>query len=191
MKIYELGLLTGPEGMSLIVPRAAAQICLSGSNDWTSARIVAVPQYRTSDVGKRSAGRGRKRPWSFAQAMRVATTAEFFAAGFSLQMAHTLIYCLPLEPMLRLYDEPFNVYEDVNIKLISRLDKNYWTPDSMVGNIFIIDRRLVYGNILGESNVLYGIINHTQNRFYPFWNPKGPYEALDVPFETPAITEIN
>jgi hypothetical protein len=148
-------------------------------------------------------GRGRVRLWSFAQAMRVAATAEFFEAGFSLQMAHTLTYCLPLDVMLQLYDPEF-IKQNVNLKnpkeahvqrLLSRRGKNYWMPESAIGNIIIIDRRLVYCDILGDDNMLFGIIDTANNLFYPSRNhnrfyPGIFYEELDI-LPTPAITEIN
>lgn len=149
-------------------------------------------------------GRGRVRLWSFAQAMRVAATAEFFEAGFSLQMAHTLTYCLPLDDMLRLYDPEF-IQKHVNLndpkekhvkRLLSRRGKNYWMPEDAVGNLIIIDRRIVYGDLLGDDHMLFGIINIINNLFYPSWNPNRFYwgmvsEGLDIPPATPAITEIN
>jgi hypothetical protein len=146
-------------------------------------------------------GRGRVRLWSFAQAMRVAATAEFFEAGFSLQMAHTLTYCLPLDYLLQPYDPEF-IKKHVNLKdpkeahikrLLSRRGENYWMPDDTIGNIIIIDRQLVYGDILVSENILYGIISKTGNRYYPFWSPSHLYHAEDLapPSAKPAIIEIN
>jgi hypothetical protein len=40
--------------------------------------------------------------------MQIAATAEFVDARFSLKMAHTLTYCLPLDNLLLLYDLEFS-----------------------------------------------------------------------------------
>jgi hypothetical protein len=150
-------------------------------------------------------GRGRVRLWSFAQAMRVAATAEFFEAGFSLQMAHTLSHCLPLDDMLRFYDPHF-IEQNVDLKdpkekhvkrLLSRRGSNYWMPEAAVGSeIIIIDRRLVYADVLGDTPTLFGIIDPTNNLYYPTFDPKHflwgmVSPEIEPPFPTPAIAKIS
>src|SRR5216684_6744624 len=49
-------------------------------------------------------GRGRVRQWTARQALRISVTAQFVEAGFSLQMSHTITYCLPLDDLLYAYD---------------------------------------------------------------------------------------
>lgn len=150
-------------------------------------------------------GRGRVRLWSFRQAMRVAVTAEFFEAGFSLQMAHTLAYCLPLDDMLRLFDPDFierhidlDDPKEKHIKrLLSARTSNYWLPRDVVGSeIVILDRRLVYADILGESHELFGLIDPAANRYYPTHDPKRFLwgvlsNTVGSRLKAPAIAEID
>jgi hypothetical protein len=149
-------------------------------------------------------GRGRVRLWSFQQAMRVAVTAEFFEAGFSLQMAHTLTYCLPLDDMLRLFDPEFiERYADLSApperhikQLVSRRGSSYWLPAGSVGSeIVILDRRLVYADVLGQAPQLFGKIDRAGNRFYPTYDPKRFLsgvlsKAIGHPLQEAAIAQV-
>jgi len=122
-------------------------------------------------------GRGRVRLWSFPQAMRVAVTAEIFDAGFSLQMAHTLTYCLPLDDLLKFYDPDFlrkklDLNDPRNARLKSMLGTAggiYLPEPSSAGNIVVVDRMLVYADVLGDTYRLYGYLNRG-NRYQPLWN---------------------
>lgn len=150
-------------------------------------------------------GRGRVRLWNFNQAMHVAATAEFFEAGFSLQMAHTLAYSLPLDDMLRLYDPEFikahinvNDRREAHIKrLISPRARNYWMPQDAVGTeIIIVDRKLIYADILGDTPTFFGFIVADRNLFYPTWDPLKFYwgmvsEGIGEPLAAPSISDIS
>src|SRR5215469_2003711 len=99
-------------------------------------------------------GRGRVRLWTLSQAMRIAVTAEFVEAGFSLQMAHTLTYCLPFDDMLRLYDpeflkKHFDVAHSPNLRaMVSPDETDYWPDKTLMGSaLFVVNRRLVYGDL--------------------------------------------
>jgi hypothetical protein len=125
-------------------------------------------------------GRGRVRLWDFRQAMRIAVTAEFFEAGFSLQMAHTLTYCLPFDDLLHIYDPKFLVEnvdqqspKDAYLRaMMNEEATNYWPPgDAVGGEIWIINRRFVYADLLGDTGHPFGIIDPERNRFYPMVNP--------------------
>ena len=130
-------------------------------------------------------GRGRVRLWTFAQAMRIAATTEFVEAGFSLQMAHTLTYCLPLDDLLALYDPDFlknnvNLNHRQNVRLNAMLapageGESYWPGPEYTGHIVVIDRRLVYADVLGDTYQLYGLIHPELNLYYPVWDPRYAY----------------
>jgi hypothetical protein len=125
-------------------------------------------------------GRGRVRLWSLPQAMRIALTAEFFEAGFSLQMAHTLTYCLPFDDMLALYDPKFlsekvdlNKPENAQLKeMLHRDGKDYWPGPDNVGHVIVLDRRFVYADILGDTYQLFAIIEPERNRLHPMSDPR-------------------
>ena len=124
-------------------------------------------------------GRGHVRRWTFPQAMRIAVTAAFVDAGFSLKMAHTLTYCLPLDDMLSLYDPEFiDRYVDLenpnerHIKaLLDPGSDEYWPDENHIGTVFIIDRCLVYADVLGEVPCLRGLLDVRSNLYYPTFNP--------------------
>jgi len=128
-------------------------------------------------------GRGRVRLWSFPQAMRIALTAEFFEAGFSLQMAHTLTYCLPFDDMLALYDPEFlsnkvdlSIPANAQLKEMLRPNgKDYWPDRAHVGHVIVLDRRFVYADILGDTYQLFAIIEPERNRLHPIWDPRAFY----------------
>src|SRR5205814_2884590 len=59
----------------------------------------------------------------------------------------------------------------------------------------IIDRRLVYADVLGDDCTLFGIIDPANNLFYPTSNPKRFRPGMvspetELPFPDPAITKI-
>lgn len=138
-------------------------------------------------------GRGRVRLWTFRQSMRVAVTSEFVDAGFSLQMAHTLTYCLPLDDMLAVYNPAFierhvdlNDPKEAHIKaLVSREADDYWPVEGMVGNVILLDRRAVYADVLGDDPYLFGIIDQDKNIFYPAHDPAKFLSGL-ISSRTPA-----
>lgn len=124
-------------------------------------------------------GRGKVRLWSFPQAMRVAVTAELVYAGFSLQMSHTLTYCLPFDDLLMVYDPAFiaahvDLEKDSHIREMLDPDRGDLKPNpNMVGSEFIIvNRSAVYTDLLGDSPTLFGFIDEAGNRFFPTFDPK-------------------
>jgi hypothetical protein len=135
-------------------------------------------------------GRGRVRKWTMRQGLRISVTAQFVEAGFSLQMAHTLTYCLPLDDLLYLYDPEvirahFNKKNDIGSRrlraMISSRGKNYWpTRDYLGSEMIIIDRRYVYADVLGDSGMLFAVIDLKQQRVYPLLSPSRYYEGMGV-----------
>jgi len=129
-------------------------------------------------------GRGRIRLWTIDQAMRIAVTAEFHRSGFSLQMAHTLTYGLPLDDMLASYDRTF-IDRHVDLGdprevfmralVMPELDE-YWPGDEVIGSqTFIVDRALVYSDALGDAPTLFGAIDAERNQYHPIWWFTGRY----------------
>src|SRR5262249_55086916 len=64
-------------------------------------RLITWGAVRPAQAG---GGRGRVRLGTTRQALRITATAQFTAAGFSLQMAHTLTYCVPLDGLMGIFD---------------------------------------------------------------------------------------
>jgi hypothetical protein len=148
-------------------------------------------------------GRGRVRLWTLSQAMRIAVTAEFVEAGFSLQMGHTLTYCLPFDDMLNLYDPEFlkkhiKVEDSPHVRaMLSPSETNYWPDKSLMGSVlFVVNRRLVYGNLLHDEGQLFGVIDVERNRFLPFWDPNIAWRgnlaiATGVALKRPAFKRVS
>jgi hypothetical protein len=148
-------------------------------------------------------GRGRVRLWTLSQAMRIAVTAEFVESGFSLQMAHTLTYCLPFDDMLNLYDPDFMkkhfviAHSPVIRAMLSPDETAYWFAKNIMGSaLFVINRRLVYGNLLDEEGQLFGVIDTERNRFLPLWDPNvawlGPVVgSTGLPPKRPAFKRVS
>jgi hypothetical protein len=126
-------------------------------------------------------GRGRVRKWSARQALRISVTAQFVEAGFPLQMAHTLTYCLPLDDLLYAYDP-----EIIRTHIKGRRDPgaqrlramltgrrgDYWPDKGYYGSeVLIVDRKYLYADVLGDSPTLFAIIDGKRNRVYPTHNP--------------------
>lgn len=115
-------------------------------------------------------GRGRVRRWTGREAVRISAAAQFVEAGFSLQMSHTLMHCLPpLYEFLDLYD-PSAISASLKPSRGERLkaiispaaprgDEYLAISDSYSGKVFIVDRRFVYGEFLGDHPTLYAIID--------------------------------
>jgi hypothetical protein len=130
-------------------------------------------------------GRGRVRKWTARQALRISVTAQFVEVGFSLQMAHTLTYCLPLDDLLYAYD-PAVLRTHLKGKrdrgslrfkaMIERDATDYWPSKQYLGSeVFFVDRWLLYADVLGDSPTLLAIIDQERQRIYPRHNP---YEFL-------------
>lgn len=127
-------------------------------------------------------GRGRVRMWTARQALRISVTAQFVEAGFSLQMAHTLTYCIPLDDLLYVFDPEMirtklaDKSEPGSARLkamISADGTDYW-PDShdYLGSlVLIVDRRYLYADVLGGSPILLAVIDPERQCVYPGMNP--------------------
>jgi len=126
-------------------------------------------------------GRGRVRKWTARQALRISVTAQFVEAGFSLQMGHTLTYCLPLDDLLYMYDpNVISTYlrrkrgrEYKRLRaMISPAGGEYWPGRNSFGShVFIVDRRYMYADVLGDSSTLLAVIDPSQQRVVPWLNP--------------------
>jgi hypothetical protein len=142
-------------------------------------------------------GRGRIRMWTARQALRISVTAQFFDAGFSLQMGHTLTYCLPLDDLLYAYDpeiirthlkrrrDPGSAHLRA---VISRKAKNYWPSKQYIGSeVIIVDRQFMYADVLGDCPTLLAIIDRERQRVIPTYSPyqfvfgAGMVEDLNLP----------
>jgi hypothetical protein len=127
-------------------------------------------------------GRGRVRKWTARQALRVSATAQFVEAGFSLQMGHTLTYCLPLDDLLYAYDPEIirthlkGMRDPGSSRLrtmISRRGKNYWPNKGSLGSeVLIVDRQFLYADVLGDAPTLFAVMEIERQRVWPTrYNP--------------------
>src|SRR5215831_3331166 len=99
-------------------------------------RLITWGAVRPSQSG---GGRGRVRLWSTHQALRVCVTSELAAEGYSLRMAHTLAYCLPLTNLMLWFDPEFakvmarhadSSGKDLVRMLTQRKQPKYWPGPS-------------------------------------------------------------
>jgi len=131
-------------------------------------------------------GRGRVRMWTLRQSMRIAATAAVYRAGFSLRMAHTLVYALPLDDMLLSYDpelwgqgtgahqfEPWNASGGAVVldRLLSTGEYRIGRDRRRIGHIHIVQGSLVYTDALGRGAALFGYIDRDRNIFVSFRDP--------------------
>jgi hypothetical protein len=114
-------------------------------------------------------GRGKVRLWNFSQATRISVTAQFFNAGFSLKMAHTLAYALPLDDMLLAYD--LDLWNDKSISEEDSFHKDlldsegtyFGYSERRIGHVIITKQKYVYCDALGDSPTIFGIIDKRRN----------------------------
>jgi hypothetical protein len=146
-------------------------------------------------------GRGRVRQWTARQALRISVTAQFVEAGFSLQMSHTITYCLPLDDLLYAYD-PGIIRKrlwggrDPGSRrlraMISRRPKNYWPDKAAIGSeVIIVDRQFVYADVLGDCPTLFAVVDLERQRVSPTYSP---YEfvfgaGMVEDFELPKVAD--
>lgn len=145
-------------------------------------RLITWGAVRPAQSG---GGRGRVRLWTTRQALRISATTQFAAAGFSLQMAHTLTYCLPLDSLVTLYD-PFMMTSAVDKKhhknlthLFGLLTKEQtpeewqWpTPGHHHGSqTLIVDSRFLYTDAYDRIPRLIGQIDPIKQRVIPYADP--------------------
>jgi hypothetical protein len=147
-------------------------------------------------------GRGRIRKWTARQALRIGITAQFVEAGFSLKMAHTLTYCLPLNDLLYAYD-PDVIRTRLGRKrdreskrrraTISRTEENYWPGRHSLGShVFIVDHQLLYGDVLARHYMLFAVIDSNCQRVAPAFNPYQYYHGVGIAdeFNLPKILDV-
>ncbi len=128
-------------------------------------------------------GRGRVRLWTMRQALRIAVTAEFVRAGFSLQMAHTITYCLPIDDMLTLYQEDFAA-KFAEIGYPDLIDPEAVNPmphmDTVGTETYIVNGRYIYSDALADTPTLFAVIDPERNRVIPTWSDpkKAPWGLI-------------
>lgn len=149
-------------------------------------------------------GRGRVRMWSTRQALRISVTAQFVEAGFSLQMAHTLTYCLPLDDLLYVYDpevlalfiakKPELYEEDLLSVLTGRAEIGSRFTERYLGSrTLVVDGRYLYSDALGDCPCLMAVIDPVRQRAFPTASPSqflygaGMVEDLDLPRVADAV----
>jgi len=131
-------------------------------------------------------GRGRIRKWTTRQALRIAVTAQFVDAGFSLQMAHTLTYCLPLDDLLHVYDpaKMRTVVEQSKADEDRRMLRQLVDPvppelphDRYIGSLTVlVDGRYLYSDCLGDIPTLMAIIDADTPKVYPTWGSPSQFQ---------------
>lgn len=135
--------------------------------------------WRAVKPAQSGGGRGRVRKWTIDQVMRIAATAEITRAGFSLQMAHTLVCGLPTADILDWHDPEFiRAHVDLSQPVESYMRAlimpevvDYWPPDDVIGTqLYVLDGTLVYGDLTGDAPLLSGIIDPERNEFHPLWS---------------------
>lgn len=155
-------------------------------------------------------GRGRVRLWTTRQALRISVTAQFASSGFSLQMAHTLTYCIPLDSLLSMYDP-----ETLVIALAERRRKNPNAPDDnelldvltkpsqpenwpLPGEFdgsetLIVDGRFLYSDAYGDNPTLMAEIDPERQRVVPYSDPlRGTfYDDTLEKQSTPDVSQID
>lgn len=130
-------------------------------------------------------GRGRVRLWTTRQALRISVTAQFVEAGFTLQMAHTLTYCLPLDDLLNTFDPDILNgllggktgegldWSRARYKEIST-DPNFdgWPGEQYYGTqTLIADGRYLYSDVIDPQPHLLAIIDPERQRVFPSYSP--------------------
>jgi DNA-binding transcriptional MerR regulator len=144
-------------------------------------------------------GRGRVRLWTTRQVLRISTTAQFADAGFSLQMAHTLTYCFPLDHLVTLYDpenlrtaleehhrkfpeEPTDGTDTLLTILISKKQPDTLPlPGDYDGSeTVIVDGRYLYSDVFGDTPTLMAEITPNRQRVIPYYGALEPKFYDDV-----------
>lgn len=149
-------------------------------------RLITWGAVRPAQAG---GGRGRVRLWTTRQALRISVTAQFAATGFSLQMAHTLTYCIPpLDNLLTLYDPETLIlfYAEKRLKFpelpdeheqLDRLTKprglKEWPmPGVYLGSeTLIIDGRYLYSDAWGGEPLFMAEIDAERQRVVRYLDP--------------------
>ncbi|SEP42884.1 hypothetical protein SAMN02990966_06125 [Rhodospirillales bacterium URHD0017] len=145
-------------------------------------RLITWGAVRPAQAG---GGRGRVRLWTTRQALRISSTAQFVATGLSLQMAHTLTYCIPLDSLLTLYD-PERLQKalgQAESNALTAFDENLllnamttepqptiWPlPGIYLGSsTLIVDGRFLYADVHGDGAELIAEIDSDRQRVAPY-----------------------
>ncbi len=129
-------------------------------------------------------GRGRVRLWTTGQALRMSVTSQLAAAGFSLQMAHTLAYCVPISNLTLLF-EPEALLptmarrsnreaKDLLEALTHKREPRVWPGpgEYHASQILILDREFVYTNMDESGFELMAVIDLARQRVIPLHDPE-------------------
>ncbi len=144
-------------------------------------RLITWGAVRPSQSG---GGRGRVRLWSTHQALRICVTSELAAEGYSLQMAHTLAYCLPLTNLMLYFDPEYSkvfarrTSADSPQKNLLKALTHSEPPKIFPGpgqyansQVLILERRLVYSNVEEEFELV-AEIDADRQRVRPLHDPE-------------------
>ncbi|MBP2311910.1 hypothetical protein [Azospirillum soli] len=118
-------------------------------------------------------GRSRVRLWKSSQIARICVASRIANSGFSLRMAHTMAYALPLDDMLSLYDldlldkisesaEERNKF--IGIDFFSPEELLIFPHESRIGHVLIVNNKYVYTDALGSIATMWGVIDWEANR---------------------------
>jgi len=168
-------------------------------------RLITWGAVRPAQAG---GGRGRVRLWTTRQALRISVTAQFGAAGYSLQMAHTLAYCVPLDSTLSIYDPEMLVAivpEERGGKwakrtiarrlydLLTKSEQPDWSAsDGWPGEVYIVDGRYLYSDVGGKKSVLSQTaeIDPDRQRVVPYTDP-GKTRVYDPIFKREFAADVS
>lgn len=141
-------------------------------------------------------GRGKVRLWASKQVNRICVTEQFRGAGFSLRMAHTLTYALPLDNLLYLYniDSVFANEKHRENSLVKRLlykgSYEVLGDYERKGHVVVINNKHVYTDATGDVPLAVGDLDWDNNCFIAFndiervandkYNREAGFNALDL-----------
>lgn len=163
-------------------------------------RLITWGAVRPTQAG---GGRGRVRLWSTHAALRICVTSELAAEGYSLQMAHSLAYCLPLSNLLLWFDPEFSkvmtqhVADDTSAKELTRSLTQRSQPKSFPGpsefansQVLILERRLVYTNNEQDFELVAEIDSERQ-RILPLRDPEREVQGDSDEDDPPTIDKTS
>ena len=133
-------------------------------------------------------GRGRVRLWTARQALRVSVTSQFVEAGFSLRMAHTLSYCIPLDELITSFDPDAHTAPSQKSKkpqpptaleaaLLDDEEKALIKASKFGGQVLIVDGKYVYSDVFKKDFFIWAVINFRLQRVYPLISPFLSYRS--------------
>lgn len=149
-------------------------------------RLITWGAVRPAQAG---GGRGRVRLWTTGQALRISVTSQLAAAGFSLQMAHTLAYCIPIANLTLLYEPDAllpimargsdRTAKDLLKALTQKDQPKVWPAPGLLDSsqILVLDRRFVYTNVFEGDYELMAEIDPERQRVIPLHDPEREAES--------------